>query len=134
MGHRKQALGSALPEAGECGGSHREQAWGSALHEASRKEAVNPEDGHEPSGSLWEGEEQGRRRHACWVCWGWGELLVPAAWPRPEVTWVKLTLMYCRSVSARTLKSDTYWPRTELLSWLLLPAKGAVLERSTRSG
>lgn len=37
-------------------------------------------------------------------------------------------------MSARTLKSEMYWPRTELPSWLLLPAKGAGLERSVRSG
>lgn len=46
----------------------------------------------------------------------------------------RLTLMYCRSVSALTLKSDTYWPRMELLSWLLLPPKDTMFERSTRSG
>lgn len=69
-----------------------------------------------------------------WCAGGTDEPLVPAAEPRLEAARVKLTLMYCRSMSARTLKSDTYWPRTELPSWLLLPAKGAALERSTRSG
>lgn len=37
-------------------------------------------------------------------------------------------------MSARTLKSEMYWPRIELPSWLLLPAKGTELERSVRSG
>lgn len=45
-----------------------------------------------------------------------------------------LTLMYWRSMSARTLKSDMYWPRMELPNWLLLPAKAAVLNESERSG
>lgn len=45
-----------------------------------------------------------------------------------------LTLIYCRSMSARTLKSEMYWPRTELPSWLLLPVKGPGLVRSVRSG
>lgn len=42
--------------------------------------------------------------------------------------------MYWRSMSARTLKSEVYWPRMELPNWLL-PAKGAVLDAvSERSG
>ena len=45
-----------------------------------------------------------------------------------------LTLMYWRSMSARTLKSEMYWPRIELPNWLLLPAKGTVLAVSERSG
>ena len=64
------------------------------------------------------------------------ELLAPEAviqMPRPQPR-VALTLMYCRSMSARTLKSETYWPKTELPNWLLLPVKGAALERSVRSG
>ena len=48
--------------------------------------------------------------------------------------WGVLTLMYWRSMSARTLKSEMYWPRIELPNWLLLPAKGTVLAVSERSG
>lgn len=42
--------------------------------------------------------------------------------------------MYWRSMSARTLKSEMYWPRMELPNWLVLPAKVAVLVRSVWSG
>ena len=45
-----------------------------------------------------------------------------------------LTLMYWRSMSARTLKSEMYWPRIELPNWLLLPAKGTAFAVSERSG
>lgn len=60
------------------------------------------------------------------------ELLVPET-VIPEARGA-LTLIYCRSMSARTLKSEMYWPRTELPSWLLLPVKGLGLVRSARSG
>lgn len=44
-----------------------------------------------------------------------------------------LTLMYCRSVSARTLKSETYWPRMQLPNWLL-PAREEGVMSVLRSG
>jgi hypothetical protein len=41
--------------------------------------------------------------------------------------------MYCRSVSARTLKSETYWPRMQLPNWLL-PAREVDVKSVLRSG
>lgn len=39
-------------------------------------------------------------------------------------------LMYCRSVSARTLKSEMYWLSTQAVSWLLLPVSMVVGDAS----